>query len=213
MPRASSSTPSCSWRWPGASGTAPGRCSSPRPCCWKWCVTAADFVVEDRTRRLPAFERVLHTVLTLLFGVLLMAIAPRAARLVGSSPRRVVATDYGGIFRAAHACSPPAWPPGECAMRSRRSRHFRPAEWVRDPIESAPTRPPAAACWSPAPPASSAATWCARCAARRCGLGMDARCRSRAGALRSARARGDERWRTSRRRAHRRHRRIWPARR
>ena len=39
-------------------------------------VTIADFVVEDRTRRLPAFERVLHTVLTLLFGVLLMAIAP-----------------------------------------------------------------------------------------------------------------------------------------
>ena len=35
-------------------------------------VTAADFVVEDRTRRLSAFERVLHTVLTLLFGVVLV---------------------------------------------------------------------------------------------------------------------------------------------
>ena len=35
-------------------------------------ITSWDFVVEDRTRRLPVFERVLHTVLTLLFGVVLM---------------------------------------------------------------------------------------------------------------------------------------------
>ena len=39
-------------------------------------ITATDFVIEDRTRRLSAFERLLHTALTLLFGVLLMALAP-----------------------------------------------------------------------------------------------------------------------------------------
>ncbi len=39
-------------------------------------ITSWDFVVEDRTRRLPVFERILHTVLTLMFGVVLMALAP-----------------------------------------------------------------------------------------------------------------------------------------
>src|SRR5262249_9967450 len=39
-------------------------------------ITAVDFVVEDRTRHLTAFERVLHTVLSILFGVTLMAFAP-----------------------------------------------------------------------------------------------------------------------------------------
>ena len=50
-------------------------------------ITATDFVIEDQTRRLSAFERVLHTVLTLLFGVLLMAIAPMLIDW-SSNPRR-----------------------------------------------------------------------------------------------------------------------------
>ncbi len=58
-------------------------------------VTIADFVVEDRTRRLPAFERVLHTVLTLMFGVVLMAIAPVLADW-WRQPTAVTATAYGG---------------------------------------------------------------------------------------------------------------------
>ena len=69
-------------------------------------VTIADFVVEDRTRRLPAFERVLHTVLTLLFGVLLMAIAPVLLDW-WSLPTALVATDYGG-FRCCSPCLPSA---------------------------------------------------------------------------------------------------------
>ena len=107
MPRANSSTASCSWRWLGASGTARGRCSSPRRCCWKWRVTIADFVVEDRTRRLPAFERVLHTVLTLLFGVLLMAIAPVLLDW-WSQPTGVGRRRLRRFLRAARRCSPPA---------------------------------------------------------------------------------------------------------
>jgi uncharacterized protein len=39
-------------------------------------VTVADFVVEDKTRRLPPFERILHTVLALNYGVLLAVLVP-----------------------------------------------------------------------------------------------------------------------------------------
>jgi hypothetical protein len=40
------------------------------------CVTLADFIVEDRTRRLPELERVVHTVLAMNFGALLAVLAP-----------------------------------------------------------------------------------------------------------------------------------------
>jgi uncharacterized protein (TIGR01777 family) len=99
-------------------------------------VTIADFVVEDRTRRLPAFERVLHTVLTLLFGVLFMAIAPV---LLGwlHQPTGVVAADYGGfsVLLTLFAVGMTAWGVRDAIAAL---RHFRPAEWLRDPIESAP---------------------------------------------------------------------------
>jgi len=39
-------------------------------------VTLADFLEEDRTRRLPPFERALHTVLTVSYGLLLGLLAP-----------------------------------------------------------------------------------------------------------------------------------------
>ena len=43
-------------------------------------VTLWDFVEEDRTRRLPASERVLHTLLTLNYGVVLAMLVPVLAR-------------------------------------------------------------------------------------------------------------------------------------
>jgi uncharacterized protein (TIGR01777 family) len=99
-------------------------------------VTIADFVVEDRTRRLPAFERVLHTVLTLMFGVLLMAIAPVLLEW-WRLPDDVVAADYGrfSVALAVFAAGMFAW-----GLRDALAAltHFRPAEWLRDPIESAP---------------------------------------------------------------------------
>ncbi|HEY3515602.1 MAG TPA: TIGR01777 family oxidoreductase, partial [Gammaproteobacteria bacterium] len=58
------------------------------------CVTLADFIVEDRTRRLPKTERVLHTVLAINFGALLAVLAPTLltwARLPTATPR----VDYG----------------------------------------------------------------------------------------------------------------------
>lgn len=39
-------------------------------------ITLQDFLLEDRTRRLPPTERVLHTVMAIGFGVLLAALAP-----------------------------------------------------------------------------------------------------------------------------------------
>jgi len=99
-------------------------------------VTIADFVVEDRTRRLPAFERVLHTVLTLLFGVLLMAIAPVLLHW-WTLPTDVVAIDYGGfsVLLALFAVGMAAWGVRDAIAAL---SHFRPAEWLREPIESAP---------------------------------------------------------------------------
>jgi hypothetical protein len=99
-------------------------------------VTIADFVVEDRTRRLPAFERVLHTVLTLLFGVLLMAIAPVLLEW-WSQPTGVVATNNGGfsVLLSLFAVGMTAWGVRDAVAAL---GHFRPAEWLRDPIESAP---------------------------------------------------------------------------
>ena len=99
-------------------------------------VTIADFVVEDRTRRLPAFERVLHTVLTLLFGVVLMAIAPVLLEWWRLSTA-VTAVSHGGfsVLLTLFAAGMTAW-----GLRDALAAlaHFRPAEWLRNPIESAP---------------------------------------------------------------------------
>ena len=57
-------------------------------------ITLADFVIEDRTRRLPATERILHTMLAINFGALLAVLAPTLiawARL----PTAIVPADYG----------------------------------------------------------------------------------------------------------------------
>jgi len=98
-------------------------------------VTIADFVVEDRTRRLPAFERVLHTVLTLLFGVLLMAIAPVLLDWL-RQPTGLVDVDYGAfsVLLAVFAIGMLAWGVRDALAAL---AHFRPAEWLREPIESA----------------------------------------------------------------------------
>jgi uncharacterized protein (TIGR01777 family) len=98
-------------------------------------ITATDFVVEDRTRRLSAFERLLHTALTLLFGVFLMAIAPI---LIGwlRQPTAILDVSYGGfsVLLTLMAACMAAWGlrDGLAALK-----HSRPAEWVRNPIENA----------------------------------------------------------------------------
>jgi uncharacterized protein len=103
-------------------------------------ITLADFVVEDRTRRLPAFERVLHTLLAVNFGAALAVLTPVLADWWGM--RSGIAVVSHGIFswiftffsvgvfvwsvRNAFAVS---------ALR-------RPPEWVRDPIMAGPSATP-----------------------------------------------------------------------
>ena len=57
-------------------------------------VTLWDFVEEDRTRLLPASERVLHTLLTLNYGVVLAGIAPWLWR-ASALPTGVAVADHG----------------------------------------------------------------------------------------------------------------------
>src|SRR5262249_26765280 len=71
-----------------------------------WCVfvlevviTLADFVVEDKTRRLPPFERVLHTVLAINFGAVLMLLLPVLAAW-WDLPTAVVVNPAPGAFAA-----------------------------------------------------------------------------------------------------------------
>jgi uncharacterized protein len=98
-------------------------------------ITAADFVVEDRTRRLSAFERILHTVLTLLFGVFLMALAPVLFAWL-QRPTGLEAVSYGGfsVLLSVLAAGMAAWGLRDALAAL---KHSRPAEWLRHPIESA----------------------------------------------------------------------------
>ncbi|MBB3178031.1 TIGR01777 family oxidoreductase [Variovorax sp. Sphag1AA] len=57
-------------------------------------ITCADFLEEDRTRTLPPLERLLHTVLTVSFGVLVGLLAPVFLRW-SASASAVVFVDHG----------------------------------------------------------------------------------------------------------------------
>ena len=59
-------------------------------------ITLTDFVEEDRTRRLAASERVLHTLMAILFGVILAAFAPV---LIGwaREPTALAPASYGPL--------------------------------------------------------------------------------------------------------------------
>jgi uncharacterized protein (TIGR01777 family) len=94
-------------------------------------VTLADFVIEDKTRRLTPFERVLHTVLALNYGALLAVLVPMLmawSRL----PSAVLHTSHAfswafTLFGAGLL----VWSVRNAiAVLDLR----RPAEWVRNPI-------------------------------------------------------------------------------
>jgi uncharacterized protein (TIGR01777 family) len=94
-------------------------------------ITLADFVIEDRTRRLPAIERVLHTILALNYGAVLAALAPL---LLGWSrmPSAVVSVShaFSWLF-SLFGIGLIAWSVRN-ALAVLKLR--RPPEWVRDPI-------------------------------------------------------------------------------
>jgi hypothetical protein len=58
--------------------------------------TLADFLEEDRTRRLPAGERVMHAIMGIIYGVFLANLYPHAARWA-KLHSAFGAADYGAI--------------------------------------------------------------------------------------------------------------------
>jgi uncharacterized protein (TIGR01777 family) len=103
----------------------------------EFAITGWDFVVEDRTRRLSAFERLLHTVLTMMFGVILALLVPVLLAWY-AQPGAVIPVDHGvySVVLTFAAAGMALWGlrDGLAALR-----HFRPAEWLRHPIETAAT--------------------------------------------------------------------------
>lgn len=95
-------------------------------------VTLADFIVEDRTRRLPPSERILHTVLAIVFGATVAVLAPF---LLGwwAQPGAVVPVHHGEFswLFTVFAAGVLAW-----SVRNALAvlHHLRPPEWVREPI-------------------------------------------------------------------------------
>jgi uncharacterized protein (TIGR01777 family) len=95
-------------------------------------ITLADFVLEDRTRRLPPLERVLHTALAINFGALLAALTPTLGRW-WSLPTLMATTNHG-----AYSWLLSVFGTGTLLWSLRNaiavSRLRRPPEWVRNPI-------------------------------------------------------------------------------
>jgi uncharacterized protein (TIGR01777 family) len=67
-------------------------------------ITLADFLEEDRSRRLPPFERVLHTVLALTYGLFLAVLAPHLVDWA-CQPTGVAWTPHGAVSLALSVCA------------------------------------------------------------------------------------------------------------
>jgi uncharacterized protein (TIGR01777 family) len=91
--------------------------------------TLTDFVIEDATRRLPRFERVLHTILAINFGALLLALAPMLIHWA-RQPTAIVPSPHGAWSWFLTACSA-----GVLVWSARNAfavlKHSRPASWQR----------------------------------------------------------------------------------
>lgn len=102
-------------------------------------ITLADFVVEDKTRRLPAFERVLHTILALNYGAVLAVLTPM---LIGWArmPSAVISVShaFSWLF-SLFGIGLIAWSVRN-ALAVLKVR--RPPEWVREPITAGATGAP-----------------------------------------------------------------------
>ena len=66
-------------------------------------ITLADFLEEDRSRKLPPFERVLHTVLAVTYGVFLAALAPHLAAWA-AAPTGLAWTPHGAVSWVFSMC-------------------------------------------------------------------------------------------------------------
>ena len=96
-------------------------------------VTIADFLVEDRTRRLPPLERALHTVLAVNAGALLAVLAPVLGGWLGE-PTALEPVHHGAWswLLSAAALGVTAWGVRNVLAVARLAG---PAPWQRDPLE------------------------------------------------------------------------------
>lgn len=67
-------------------------------------ITLADFLEEDRSRKLPPFERVLHTVLAVTYGVFLATLGPHLLAWAGA-PTGLAWTPHGLVSWAFSGCA------------------------------------------------------------------------------------------------------------
>jgi uncharacterized protein len=97
-------------------------------------ITVADFLVEDRTRHLAPTERVLHSIMAINFGMILITFVPVVSHW-WSQP-----TAFAHVSHGAYSNAFAFFALGAAAFFLRDSlavlRLSRPAEWVRNPIES-----------------------------------------------------------------------------
>ena len=95
-------------------------------------LTLADFLEEDRTRRLPATERVLHTVLAVNYGIWLGVFLPRLGAW-SSEQTSLPRADYGSLSLLLTVASAAVM---LSALRDLFAslKHSRPAFWVRHPF-------------------------------------------------------------------------------
>ncbi len=66
-------------------------------------ITLADFLEEDRSRKLPPFERVLHTVLAVTYGLFLATLAPHLVAWFGA-PTGLAFTPHGAVSWGFTVC-------------------------------------------------------------------------------------------------------------
>ncbi len=66
-------------------------------------ITLADFLEEDRSRKLPPFERVLHTLLAVVYGVFLATLAPHLVAWA-AAPTGFAWTPHGSVSWAFSVC-------------------------------------------------------------------------------------------------------------
>ncbi len=97
-------------------------------------ITLADFLIEDRTRRLPQLERILHTVLAMTVGAVLITLAPILLKW-GAESTGVRFMTHGLVSWGFTIVSV-----GVLAWSVRNTlavlRHRRPPEWVREPLQT-----------------------------------------------------------------------------
>ena len=102
-------------------------------------ITAADFLEEDRSRKLPPFERVLHTVLAVTYGVFLGTLAPHLLAW-WAAPAGLALAPHGIVSWGFTVCGA-----GVASARRRASRSRRATTGACVPRCSSPARPASSA--------------------------------------------------------------------